>query len=109
MSSRVVVDLTLRLDTSGAVAAAIQKGHPSAILVAFTRSEGKAPALKKLGLEPLISSGNTEKDYDLIKDAVKRADVVVDCADADDLPLTKIILNGLEESHSENPIYIHTR
>ena len=97
------------METSGAVTTAIQKKYPSATFVAYTRSAGNAPALKKRGLEPIIGSGNTEKDYEVIKDATKKADIIINCADADDLALTKTILSGLEDSQSKNPIYIHTR
>lgn len=87
----------------------IKKKFPSATLVAYTRSSRNASALTKAGLKPLIGTGVTKEDYALIKDVVKTSDVVVDCADCDDLPLAETILSGLAESKTKAPILLHTR
>lgn len=40
---------------------------------------------------------------------MKASDVVLNCADADSLPLTEAILSGLEQSQKKLPVLIHTR
>jgi hypothetical protein len=53
----------------------------------------------------------SHEDLDTIQSLAAQADIVVNAADADDLPLTKAILAGLKarsKSVSFKPILIHT-
>ena len=53
----------------------------------------------------------THSELDKITDLVAQADIVLNAADADDLPLAKAVLNGLKNrnaSGGSKPILIHT-
>ncbi|KAF8440498.1 hypothetical protein L210DRAFT_982316 [Boletus edulis BED1] len=53
----------------------------------------------------------THDDYTLLKRLASQADVVISCADADDLTAAKAILGGLKQRHHDSatvPILIHT-
>lgn len=92
----------------GAAIVEIKKKFPSATYVAYTRSPKNAPALEALGFRVLLAGANPEDDHAVIQKAVEFADVVIDAADADDLPLAKVIIEGLKHSKKKYPIWIHT-
>lgn len=76
--------------------------------MAYTRSSSKSAALESHGFKVLIPESG-EDPLEVIKKAVSFADVVIDCADADDLKVAKAVIAGLEESKKKAPIWIHTR
>ncbi|KAG0340646.1 hypothetical protein BG004_006332 [Podila humilis] len=78
---------------------------------ALVRSAEKAEQLiRPLGIEPVIGSLN---DLDLLSREAQSADVVLNFADADNLPAVKAILHGLNQPRlndaaRKRPILIHT-
>jgi len=95
----------------GAILVAFLKSFPSPqySYTALVRSSKDVPALEKLGVKVLQGS---HADLSLIRDEAAKSDIVVNLADADDLPLTKAILEGLEKKKERNggglPILLHT-
>lgn len=56
-----------------------------------------------------MDSGTVEEDYAAISRAAAEADVVVNSANCDDVPLAKAVLAGLERTEKNLPIYLHVR
>lgn len=84
----------------GAVAALlVKKGYKVKGLV---RSREKAEKLKKRGIEPILGDLS---DSALLKSSAQAADIVVDCADADDEKTVDIFIDALQGS---GKIFIHT-
>lgn len=57
----------------------------------------------------LVDSGNVEENYAAISRAAAEADVVVNSANCDDVPLAKAVLAGLDVTEKNLPIYLHVR
>jgi hypothetical protein len=93
----------------GAVLQTVKKAYPDFEYITFTRSSSNAQALKDHGYTPLVGTGNSEEDRVVIAQAVANADIILDFADSDDLPLVQSILKALSKSTKKLPIYIHTR
>ncbi|KAG6331881.1 hypothetical protein ID866_7207 [Astraeus odoratus] len=68
----------------------------------------KIPVLESLGLKPVLG---TYDDLELLKDEASKADIVIACADADNLPAAEAILRGMRKRHENTgtqPLLIHT-
>lgn len=90
---------------------AIRNAHPDIKISAIVRSKADVGAVKAAGADEVILSSHT--DLEQIRTAASAADVVLNAADSDDLPLTKAILAGLKTRSQGGklppvPILIHT-
>ncbi|KAK7033075.1 hypothetical protein R3P38DRAFT_3313147 [Favolaschia claudopus] len=78
----------------------------------LVRSEEKAATFNRIfGQKHNLSAvAGSYSDLDLLKKLASNSDVVFACADADDLPAAKAILDGLRDKHSSggSPILVHT-
>ncbi|KAF8837258.1 NAD(P)-binding protein [Paxillus ammoniavirescens] len=75
---------------------------------ALVRSTEKASRFTGVPVEPVIGS---YADTDLLTKLASESDVVIACADSDDLPAAKAILAGLNKRQRETlttPVLIHT-
>jgi len=109
MSSLNVFILGITGYIGGAVGVALKRDYPYHEYVAFVRSSSSAPAIEKLGIKPLIGTGNAQQDLKLMSEASANADVVINMADADNLPMTEAILDGLKRTVKKQlPILLHT-
>ncbi|QRV78495.1 NAD(P)H-binding family protein [Ceratobasidium sp. AG-Ba] len=92
----------------GAIFSAIRKTYPNVPIAALVRNPSHNDAVKARGARIVQGS---HSDHDIITKEASQADLVVNCADADDLPLIKAILKGMKqrkESGVKTPILIHT-
>ena len=109
----------------GAVLVGYKKAYPNFHYTALIRNEDYVPAFEgersdacksattkripiAIGVKTVIG---THSELDKITDLVAQADIVLNAADADDLPLVKAILNGLKNRNASGglkPILIHT-
>ncbi|KAH7928229.1 NAD(P)-binding protein [Leucogyrophana mollusca] len=87
--------------------------HPKAKEAQYTvlvRSAEKAPKFSQLGPNVKGVVGSTN-DTQLLTQLASEADILISCADADDLGATKAFLAGLKKRHEKTgspPILIHT-
>jgi len=74
--------------------------------VALVRSEKNIPAIEALGVTVIQGS---HRDLDIVSEQASKASIIVNCADADDLELTKAIISGAKNTtQKQTPILIHT-
>ncbi|KAH7915630.1 hypothetical protein BJ138DRAFT_1176400 [Hygrophoropsis aurantiaca] len=87
--------------------------HPiakDAEITCLVRSAEKAPKFSQLGANVKGVVGSTA-DTDLLTKLASEADILISCADADDVPATQAFLAGLKQRHEKTgsvPILIHT-
>ncbi|KAF9808719.1 hypothetical protein IEO21_07761 [Rhodonia placenta] len=82
--------------------------RPRLDITALVRSPEKAEKLEKLDITPVLGS---LQDTGRLEDLASKADIVVACADADDLPAAQAILRGMarrRELTRDTPVLIHT-
>ncbi|OBZ72275.1 Uncharacterized protein C2A9.02 [Grifola frondosa] len=85
--------------------------HPNASnfdITVLVRSADKAKKLESFGLKAVVGS---LQDLDQLESLASQADVIISCADADDLPAITAIVNGMKKRHDASgfaPIVIHT-
>ncbi|KAG8925852.1 hypothetical protein FRC00_003543 [Tulasnella sp. 408] len=95
----------------GSVLVELKNRYPNAQFTALVRNPKDNAAVQALGVQVVQGS---HSDLDLIRKLSSESDVVVNCGDSDDLPLTKAILAGLENraqatpDASKKPILVHT-
>jgi len=92
----------------GAALIGYKKAFPKFQYTALIRNKDYVPAFEAIGAKTVIGD---HSELDKITDLVGRADIVLNAADADDLPLTKAVLNGLKRRNALGdlkPILIHT-
>ncbi|CAG7854911.1 SubName: Full=Uncharacterized protein {ECO:0000313/EMBL:CCA70316.1} [Serendipita indica DSM 11827] len=90
----------------GSVANGLRGVFPDHEFVALVRSQKNNFAVEALGVKVLQGS---HSDHKLITDQAAKSDIIVNCADADDLELTKAILSGAKSTTiGKTPILIHT-
>lgn len=87
---------------------AIRSAHPDIRISALVRSKADVGAVKAAGADEVILSSHT--DFEQIRTAASAADIVLNAADSDDLPLTKAIIAGLKThlQGGKQSILIHT-
>lgn len=95
----------------GSVLVAIREKYPKFQYTAVIRNPKDNQAIEALGARILQGSN---ADLDLIEKASSEVDIVVNCSDADDVPLADAIIKGLmtragKKDGSRKPIYLHTR
>ncbi|KIJ49396.1 hypothetical protein M422DRAFT_27757 [Sphaerobolus stellatus SS14] len=104
------------LGATGYIGGSVLKGVLSTFSSQFTvtalvRSSSQFDAVRSFGVDNIIHGSH--EDLELVKSQSAKSDVVINCADADDLPLTMAVLAGLKarsgsgEGESK-PILIHT-
>ncbi|CAL1716979.1 unnamed protein product [Somion occarium] len=74
--------------------------HPSAEtfnITVVSRQAEKAKKLESFGVNAVVGSMD---DYALVEELASKAHVVIDCADADNLPAVEAILRGLRKRHA---------
>ena len=111
MSSRTVLVIGATGYIGGSVLSAYLRRFPQYSFSALVRNPKDVGAIEALGVKTIVGSG---EDHALVKKLALEYDVVVNAADADDLPLAKSIIDGLTERSNADksrtkPIYIHTR
>ncbi|KZV99408.1 NAD(P)-binding protein [Exidia glandulosa HHB12029] len=82
---------------------------PNAHITALIRSESVVPAFKAAGVHEVIHGSH--KDLEIIQAASRKAELVINTADCDDVDLTAAVLAGLKERFQETgrrPVLIHT-
>ncbi|KAI0311124.1 hypothetical protein OF83DRAFT_1177883 [Amylostereum chailletii] len=92
----------------GAVLTGLLKRYPEWAVAALVRNEKHFEAVRSVGVTVVPGSF---ADKSLIADHAYAADIVINCADCDDLPLTEAILSGIRKRFQEGKpkgILIHT-
>ncbi|KAG8849565.1 hypothetical protein FRB96_000715 [Tulasnella sp. 330] len=96
----------------GSILVAFSQKHPEFCYAALVRNPGDNTAIEKLDVR--IIQGSTS-DIRLIESEVSEHDIIVNCANADDLSLAKAIVDGLSrrvagsgKKGTRKPMYIHT-
>lgn len=89
----------------GAVLVRTRRSFPTWRYTALVRSEANFDAVRAAGVDEIIHGSHA--DLDKIRDAASKSDVVLNLADADDLDLTKAVLDGLAKSKGDR-ILVHT-
>ncbi|KAG8779114.1 hypothetical protein FRC12_024626 [Ceratobasidium sp. 428] len=93
----------------GAVCTGVRKAYPNVPTVALVRNPSNNAAIEAQGTRVLQGS---HSDYDLIQNEASKSDLIINCADADDLELTKALLKGIKQRKetpgAKLPILIHT-
>ncbi|KAG9046855.1 hypothetical protein FS837_003521 [Tulasnella sp. UAMH 9824] len=95
----------------GSVLVELKNRYPNAQFTALVRNSKDIAAVQALGVQVVQGS---HSDLELIRKLASEHDVVINCGDSDDLPLTKVILTGLESRAQakpdalRKPILIHT-
>ncbi|KAG8932970.1 hypothetical protein FRC01_011535 [Tulasnella sp. 417] len=95
----------------GSVLVELKNRYPNAQFTALVRNPKDIAAVQAIGVQAIQGS---HSDLDLIRKLASEHDVVINCGDSDDLPLTKVILAGLESraqakpDAQRKPILIHT-
>ncbi|KAH7099275.1 NAD(P)-binding protein [Auriculariales sp. MPI-PUGE-AT-0066] len=93
----------------GAVLVNLKQLFPEWTFAALVRSEKNDAAVKAAGVSEIIRGDHSA--HDIIRSESAKADVVLHCADADDLPLAQAVLDGLSErikQENQLGILIHT-
>ncbi|KAG8906512.1 hypothetical protein FRB99_006732 [Tulasnella sp. 403] len=94
----------------GSVLVGFKQRYPEFSYTATVRNPKDIPALEAVGVKVIQAS---HQGVDVIEKIAYGHDIVVNCADADDLPLTTAIIKGLAQRRKDNaadakPILIHT-
>lgn len=92
----------------GAVFTGIRNAYPNVPIAALVRNLESNPALTAAGARVVQGS---HSDLDIIQKEASEADLVINCADADDLELTKALLRGLKqrkEKTGQLSVLVHT-
>ncbi|KAG8909003.1 hypothetical protein FRB99_000106 [Tulasnella sp. 403] len=94
----------------GSVLAGFLRNYPHFVYTTLVRNPDNIPAIEALGVKAIKGSHD---DAELIEKIAAGNDIVVNCADADDIGLTRAILKGLSQQASmvpggRPPILIHT-
>lgn len=95
----------------GSVLVAFTNKHPEFLYTAIVRNPKDNKAVESLNVR-VVQGSNA--DLELVEKVTSEHDVVVNCADADDLPLADAVIKGLlaraaRKDGARKPIYIHTR
>lgn len=94
--------------SAGAVLSGLLKQHPDWTFSALVRNEKHFEAVRSVGVA-VVPGSFTDKS--LISDQSYSADIVINTADCDDIPLTEAILAGMRKRFQEGKpkgILIHT-
>ncbi len=89
----------------------LKKDFPDLIITAMTRSNSSAAALASAGAIPVVNDPATADYHEEIAALASKADIVINTADCEDLPVAEAILKGLKKYKEETgnvPTFIHT-
>ncbi|KLO11811.1 NAD-binding protein [Schizopora paradoxa] len=95
----------------GSVLVDLKNAFPDINVTATTRSDSNAAALTSAGATPVVLDPKAADYREKITEFASKADIVVNAADCDDLPLTEALLKGLKRRKEESgkiPTLIHT-
>ncbi|KLO11812.1 NAD(P)-binding protein [Schizopora paradoxa] len=101
MSSTSVFFLGATGYIGGSVLVDLKKAFPDISITATTRSNSSAAALSAAGTTPVALDPAAPDYHEKITDFSSKADIVINAADCDDLPLTEAILKGLKKRKEE--------
>ncbi|KAH7097495.1 NAD(P)-binding protein [Auriculariales sp. MPI-PUGE-AT-0066] len=93
----------------GGVLVHLKQLYPEWTFAALVRNEKHDAAVKAVGVSEIIRGDHSA--HDIIRSESAKADVVLRCADAGDIPLTQAVLDGLSErvkKGSAPGILLHT-
>ncbi|TDL24605.1 NAD(P)-binding protein [Rickenella mellea] len=93
----------------GAFLVALKSAYPDLRITALVRSVEKGAAVKAAGVQHIIVGSHEEAEK--ISAASAEADIVINTADAGNLPLTRAIIAGLKErakKGGKKPLLFHT-
>jgi len=93
----------------GSLLASLRSAYPDAHITALVRSESNFEAVRAAGVNSILHA--THSDAEKIRKAASEADVVLNLADSDSLPLIQAIIAGMRDYFQQNkkrPILIHT-
>ncbi|KAG8849552.1 hypothetical protein FRB96_000702 [Tulasnella sp. 330] len=96
----------------GSILVQLVKKHPEFVYTALVRNPKDNEAIEALNVK--VAQGSHSK-LDLVEKLASESDIVLNCGDADDVPLTEAILKGLrtrstggDRTDKRKPILIHT-
>jgi len=91
-----------RVVFAGSLLVDLKKAFPYITITATTRSNSSASALTSAGATPVVLDPAAADYQEKIAELASKADVVINAADCDDLPLTEAILKGLKWRKEES-------
>lgn len=92
----------------GSLLVALKRAHPELVITALVRSADSFDAVRAAGAEPVQGSAH---DFDLVASLAAKADIVINAALNDDVPVTDCILRGMRLRYDEGRgkgVLIHT-
>jgi len=95
----------------GSILTDLKKAFPDVNITAATRSNASAAGLTSAGATPVVLNPAAADYHEKITELASKADIVINAADCDDLPLTEAVLKGLKKHKAETgkiPTLIHT-
>jgi uncharacterized protein YbjT (DUF2867 family) len=97
VSASLIKDLRYLPPLVGAVFTALRKRFPSWTVAALVRNEAHHAEIRALGVTVVHGSLT---DYALIEEQAYEVDIVINAANADDLPATEAVLRGLKRRYN---------
>jgi len=92
---------TLLLLFTGSLLVDLKKIFPEVLISATTRSYSSAAALSSAGATPIVLDPAAVDYQEKIAELASKADIVINAADCDDLPLAEAILKGFKKRKEE--------
>jgi len=89
----------------GSLLTVLLKSPEKYTISALVRNKDQAEKLKELGVTPILGSLD---DTELLVEAAKNADAVVNTADADHLSSVQALLKGLKAKQDKRAVLLHT-
>jgi len=96
---------------AGSLLVDLKRAFPDLIITAMTRSNSSAAALASAGAISVVNDPATADYHEKIAALASKADIVINTADCEDLPVAEAILKGLKKYKEETgkvPTFIHT-
>jgi hypothetical protein len=93
----------------GTLLTPLKLAFPNYKIVSTIRSQKDANAVRAAGADEVVIASFEELNK--MKELASKADVVINTADADNLALVKVLIQGLEvkaKTSKDKPVYIHT-
>ncbi len=86
---------------AGSLLVDLKKAFPDVTITATTRSESSAAALISAGAIPVVLDPAAADYHEKTAALAAKADIVINTADCDDLPLAEAVLKGLKKHKEE--------
>ncbi len=77
---------------TGSILTGLKKSFPDVNITATTRSNASAAGLTSAGATPVVLDPAAADYHEKITELASKADIVINAADCDDLPLTEAVL-----------------